>query len=269
MEVGTVGAGTIAGILFTLVVSIGLPLALVILLCKKTKAGMVSFLTGGATFFLFAMVLEQILHFTVLGIFGEETLTNNIWVYGLYGGLAAALFEETGRFTAMRFFMKKRLDLPNALMYGVGHGGIEAVLIVGLSSISNLVTSIMINSGGMESTLNALDPAVAGTVMEQLSALWTLPAYQFFLGGAERIFAIFSHIAFSVLVYVAVRYKKKSGWLLAFAMHFLVDFAAVVGMNYLSVVAVEGIVALLTAVTVCLAVRMIRVEKSEQDILSE
>ena len=34
------------------------------------------------------------------------------------------VFEETGRLIAMKFWMKKWLDFPNALMYGIGHGGV-------------------------------------------------------------------------------------------------------------------------------------------------
>ena len=42
----------------------------------------------------------------------------------------------------MKFWMKKWLDFPNALMYGIGHGGVEAILLGGLSGISNLVSTI-------------------------------------------------------------------------------------------------------------------------------
>ena len=40
-----------------------------------------------------------------------------------------------------------------ALMYGIGHGGVEAILIGGLSGISNLVSMLMINSGAMQLSL--------------------------------------------------------------------------------------------------------------------
>ena len=54
----------------------------------------------------------------------KEALTGNIWFYALYGGIAAGVFEETGRFTAMKFWMKKSLSKESSFMYGVGHGGI-------------------------------------------------------------------------------------------------------------------------------------------------
>ena len=257
MEIGHVGAGTFAGIIFSLCISIALPVVLLIVVHKKTKARMAMAVIGAATFFLFAMVLEQILHAVVLGV-GGECITGNIWIYGLYGGLAAGLFEEVGRFVAMRFAMKKQLNLPNALMYGVGHGGIEAILIVGLASVSNLVTSIMINAGTLEASLGALDQATKEATLTQLSALWTTPSYQFFLSGIERIVAVTLHIALSVLVFQAVKLGKKRYWFLAFAIHVGVDFATVIAANYLNLVLVEVMLAVLVAGVVVLTVSLCR-----------
>ena len=255
MEIGHVGAGTFAGIIFSLCISIALPVVLLIVVHKKTKARMAMAVIGAATFFLFAMVLEQILHAVVLGV-GGERITGNIWIYGLYGGLAAGLFEEVGRFVAMRFAMKKQLNLPNALMYGVGHGGIEAILIVGLASVSNLVTSIMINAGTLEASLGALDQATKEATLTQLSALWTTPSYQFFLSGIERIVAVTLHIALSVLVFQAVKLGKKRYWFLAFAIHVGVDFATVIAANYLNLVLVEVMLAVLVAGVVALTISL-------------
>lgn len=257
MEIGHVGAGTFAGIIFSLCISIALPVVLLIVVHKKTKARMAMAVIGAATFFLFAMVLEQILHAVVLGV-GGERITGNIWIYGLYGGLAAGLFEEVGRFVAMRFAMKKQLNLPNALMYGVGHGGIEAILIVGLASASNLVTSIMINAGTLEASLGALDQATKEATLTQLSALWTTPSYQFFLSGIERIVAVTLHIALSVLVFQAVKLGKKRYWFLAFAIHAGVDFATVIAANYLNLVLVEVMLAVLVAGVVALTISLCR-----------
>lgn len=257
MEIGHVGAGTFAGIIFSLCISIALPVVLLIVVHKKTKARMAMAGIGAATFFLFAMVLEQILHAIVLGV-GGERITGNIWIYGLYGGLAAGLFEEVGRFVAMRFAMKKQLNLPNALMYGVGHGGIEAILIVGLASVSNLVTSIMINAGTLEASLGALDQATKEATLTQLSALWTTPSYQFFLSGIERIVAVTLHIALSVLVFQAVKLGKKRYWFLAFAIHVGVDFATVIAANYLNLVLVEVMLAVLVAGVVALTISLCR-----------
>ena len=126
LEWGTVSGASLGGMIFSLILSIGLPIALLILVKNKLKANLTSFVIGSAVFIVFALVLESLMHSVVLTATGT-LLTDNLILYGLYGGLAAALFEETGRLIAMKFFMKDSLNKPNTLMYGIGHGGIEAI----------------------------------------------------------------------------------------------------------------------------------------------
>lgn len=227
MEWGTVSTASIVGIIFTLAVSVGLPVILAILVRIKTRARISVFFIGCGIFVGFALILEQILHVIVLTATGS-LLQRNIFLYGLYGGLAAALFEETGRFIAMKFCMKKCLDKGNALMYGVGHGGVEAIIIAGLTSINNLIYSIMINSGSIRQTMSLLEPSVQDALYSQIQALWQLPAYQFYLGGVERILAIVLQICLSVFVYKSVKTGNKKFWAGAFLLHFIVDFITVV-----------------------------------------
>ena len=87
-----------------------------------------------------AMLLEQLLHVLVIQLCGLKAQSRP-WLYYVYAALAAAVFEETGRLIAMKFWMKKWLDFPNALMYGIGHGGVEAILLGGFSGISLPVSS--------------------------------------------------------------------------------------------------------------------------------
>lgn len=100
-----------------------------------------------------------------------------------YAALAAGLFEETGRLVAMKFFMKKNLDKGNALMYGVGHGGVEAILLVGLTYVNNIVISIMINTGTIQLSMSQLEPAMQEATYQQLQPLWQSPSYVFYMAG--------------------------------------------------------------------------------------
>lgn len=262
MSLGYVSTASIVGMIFSLCMSIGLPVALLIF-CWRKKAGISSFFIGAAIFIVFALILEQILHAAVLGITGTF-LTDHIWLYALYGGVAAALFEETGRWVAMKYFMRDRLDVPNALMYGAGHGGAEAILLVGLTNVNNLISVAMINGGTLQRALDALDDETASASVEQISVLWTTPAYQFYLGGIERVLAIILQIALSVLVYLAVKNGRRYCWGIAFAAHFLVDFVTIASARYLPLAVVELLVALMTAVAVALTVRLCR--KEEQNV---
>ena len=61
-----VPTASLIGMFFSMVLSIGTPIALLVFLKKKSKADITSFFIGAGTFLLFAMVLEQIMHILVL-----------------------------------------------------------------------------------------------------------------------------------------------------------------------------------------------------------
>ena len=243
MQLLTVPAANIAGMVFSLAVAFGLPIGLY-LYWKRTKHACTScFVTGMLVFVLFALVLESLLHSLVFRLTGTA-ITGSLFLYALYAGLMAAAFEETGRYLAMRFVLRRRLNGPNALMYGAGHGGVEAMILLGITSINNIVNSLMLNSGAMADTLSALDDATRQTVAASLATLAETPAWLFFVGGFERVVAVFLHVALSVLVWRAVRDGKARWYWAAFGGHFAVDFAAVILANY-SILATEAVVALM------------------------
>lgn len=248
VTIPNVPLASIAGIALSLIVSVGLPIALCMIVWRKTKARISVFLIGAATFVLFAMVLEQILHTIMFKVCGTA-LTGSLWLYALYGGLAAGIFEETGRYLAMKLCMKKNLNKQNAIMYGVGHGGIEAILLAGVTCVSNLAIAAMINGGQAPMLLNSVrsvDDAANQQVLAQLMTVSTAPSWQFYMVGLERIAAMIFHISASYLVYLAVSRKKLPYYLLAILIHFLMDALVVIAARYLSIPVVEALLLLIS-----------------------
>ena len=224
---------------------IAVPAALALYLVRKHHAKSSTVVIGAATFFLFALVLESILHQVVLkGPHGSAITGNKYW-YALYGGLAAGLFEETGRFLSMKFLMKKEpsTTVP-ALAYGAGHGGAEMILIFGLTMISNLIMAILINTGQTE-MLFAKIPVDAGAQLQaQLDQLQNVAAGSWLLGLWERFSALILHLGLSVLVWMAVRKGGKWLWLFpaAILLHALVDAGAVLLQKSVGMIPLELIV---------------------------
>jgi len=260
MEIGTtflyVPAGNIAAMVLTLCMSVLVPIVVGIVIFVKYKAKISSFFIGCASFIVFAMILEALLHAVVLQGLGSvsEMIKGNIYLYGLYGGLAAGIFEETGRYLSMRFLMKKNLNKENALMYGAGHGGIEAILIVGVIYINNIIYSIMINTGAIEGILDA-------NMISTLSPLMTAPAWQFLIAGVERLLTITMQITWSVLVYLAISRKNGRGYFfLAVALHALSDFIVVVTASLFSTLAAEVVCLVIAAGTIVIVKRLYKRE---------
>ena len=87
-----------------------LPIALMILLRVKKKANFPPFFIGAAVMLVFALIIEALIHQVVFMTSFGKAIQANIYLYALYGGLMAGLFEETGRYVAMKTLLKKYRD---------------------------------------------------------------------------------------------------------------------------------------------------------------
>lgn len=221
------------------------PVCLSVYLVRKHHARLSTILIGAGTFVLFALVLESTMHQLVLkGPHGSDIL-GNTFLYALYGGLAAGVFEETGRFLSMKFLMKKEPSKPlPGIAYGVGHGGAEMLIIFGITMINNLVISALINSGQADAIFAKVPEEAAGQLQAQLDQLQTLGAGTLLIGLWERFSALILHLGLSMLVWVAVRKGGKWLWLFpaAIVLHAIVDAGAVLLQKSAGMVTLELIV---------------------------
>ena len=222
-----------------------IPVGLAVWLVRKHHARISTILIGAGTFIVFALVLESLLHQLVLkGPHGASILGNTLR-YALYGGLAAGVFEETGRFLSMKFLMKKEPAKPlPGIAYGVGHGGVEMLILFGITMINNLVISALINSEQADALFAKVPEEAAAQVQAQLDQLQTLGAGTLLIGLWERISALILHLGLSMLVWVAVRKGGKWLWLFpaAIALHALVDAGAILLQKSAGMVTLELIV---------------------------
>ena len=210
---------------------------------RKRGAQVLPFFVGCAVFIVFALVLESLVHSIVLkGLPVGEKIMGSTWLYALYGGLMAGLFEETGRFLAFKVVLKKQRDNDrNALMYGAGHGGIECIILLGFAYVSNLIMSVMINTG----MTDALTAGLSGDMLTQVQAVFdtltTTSPWTYLLAIVERCVAIVTHISLSVLVWFAAKKPGKLGLFpLAILLHAALDGLTVILAAFLPVYAVEA-----------------------------
>lgn len=259
---GTVPVASLVGMCVSLVIAFGLPIGLMIYGRVKLKANWIWVVIGAVTFVIFALVLEQILHIVMLRRLGN-VFAGNVLLRAVYGGLAAGIFEEVGRFVSMNIFKKHNLGKQNAFMYGVGHGGIEAIILVGITYISNLLTSFMINTGTFEDSLSMLDDKMKEDTLNQVSLLWTLHPTVFFMAGVERIIAIALHICLSYIVYRAVVDSKIQLLLLSIVIHAGIDFITVFLGAQISVFMLEVILFIIVALISIFVYKKYKGEKTD------
>lgn len=247
---------SIVFIVINMVLGILIPIVLLVYFKKKYKASIKSFFVGCGVMLVFALILEQIVHSVLLGSSVGVKIQNNIWLYALYGSLMAGLFEETGRFLAMRFVLKKESDnAHNALMYGAGHGGFEMFVILSIGMINNLIYSLMINLGMTNLLLEPLDETVRGTLQAAFDTLIQTPSWHFVLSPVERLAAITAQIGLSVIVWFAVTGKKKVYlYSVAILLHAVLDAVAVLAAKSgMSLIIVEALIWLIAIGIVLIA----------------
>ena len=190
--------------IFTVTAALLLPVGAGIWLSLKKKGYLKPLLFGVLTFVVFQvltripvlqLVLPRMPWFSVMQA-GYPLLS------ALFFGGTAALFEEGGRYLVMALFLRNRQRVSDGIAFGIGHGGIEAVLLAGISALL-----ILLGAGASDVGL-------------------------MFAGGVERLSTMVLHVAWSVMVLKSLRERRIGYLFLAFALHTLIDAAAVLGQYY-------------------------------------
>ena len=227
------------------VIGIVVPILLAVWLVKKYNVNPVTILVGAGVFIVFALGLESVMHLIVLKGPAGATIAGNTWLFALYGGLAAGVFEETGRFVAMKWLLRKRA--PKALTgvaYGFGHGGVEMLIIFGVTMASNMVIAMMMNGGHQDLLLAGVPEESKAQALAQFAQIGSITAGSLLIGFWERISALVLQVALSLLVWKAVRGGGR--WILLFPLailiHALVDGIVVVLSKSAGMVSIELIV---------------------------
>ena len=245
-------------IIITFIVSLILPLAFLVgYALRHKKQGIWSAWLLGALGFFVPQILIRfpiLTGLSQLSGFAAFAQTHPA-LYGFGLACTAGRFELAGRYAVARC-LKKNLTCRRALAAGLGHGGIEAIIITGLAYISNLVFVVMLQTGGFEATL-AQTTAAGGDVTALLAsrdALMNTPWVMFLLAGYERLLAVVCHAAMSMLVCYGVHSGKAAPTIFALAMHVCVDCVAcislMIGRGLSQTMAYTIIYILLTAFTV-------------------
>ena len=111
MELNTISGLAIAGVICSVVLSMGVPIALFIAGRVKLKARISSFFIGAGTYLLFAMLLEQQLHVLVIQFCGLNAQSRP-WLYFVYAALAAAVLAYGIHFIVDFFAVAGPVLLP-------------------------------------------------------------------------------------------------------------------------------------------------------------
>lgn len=207
-------------------VAVLLPLGLLLFCRIRYGRAFLAAGVGALCFFLGAMVLERLCHQLVFSLF--PTLPYLPAAYAAYGCLAAGVFEETARLAGLGLLCRRQPGFATGLACGIGHGGLESALLVGVPMFSSLALMLQINAGGAQALAAAVPDAQKPLAAAQMNTLAVSPPVLYLAAGAERVIALASQILFSLLVWMVVTGRlRRRFFLLSVALHALADVGAV------------------------------------------
>jgi uncharacterized membrane protein YhfC len=194
----------------------------------RTGAAFAVFRWGAVVFFVSQVVLRlpwQIpLSRWVIASHG-----NWMAAFIIFSALTAGLFEEVGRWVGYRTVLKAERSRNAGVMYGLGHGGCESILLVGLPILAVLVASVAAANGWIS------QPLAVQAIRQQAGALEGWGAQ---LAVIERASTIAAHVGLSLIVLQAFT-RGSNRWLgLAILLHAALDAIAALSAQSLHIRAV-------------------------------
>ena len=227
LEQIVVGRSSIPALTLTVLLMIAIPVAFFLYWRRKHRERIKrSYLIAGAVGFLVsARVLELGVHYVCIVLDNPVSrfLNGSTAAYVLYGVLMAGVFEECGRHLILNDLWKRggsadktNPALENAVLYGIGHGGIEILAVVLPGIVTYLVIAVLFSRGPAKEAMAALkiteDTAAAGFDFAAMA-----------LNVLERVFAMLLHIGLTVIVYDGVVTGRRLCLPLAIGLHMLTD----------------------------------------------
>lgn len=229
---------------------IAIPLGLGWYLNRRWSLGWRIFLIGAGTF-IGSQVLHIPFNILVLAPIVDKLGLNSsekflpLAIYAVLVGLSAGVFEEGARFMVYRVWLKDVKRWEEAVFYGAGHGGVEAILLGGLALFAFFQATAYRNADLSQ----LVSPEQLDLARSQIEAYWSAPWYDAIMGAVERSLAIVIQISLAVLVFQAV-VERKVIWLgMAVLWHTIIDALALIGLQYWGIYLTEGVLVILAGVS--------------------
>ena len=224
-----IGESSIPALIISILLMIAIPVLFFVCWRRKHKERTkISWLIAGAVGFLVsARVLELGVHYfcIVSDHPVSRFLNGNTAAFVLYGILMAGVFEECGRYIVLKYILKKNRTRENAVLYGIGHGGIEILAVVLPLMITYLAIAVLFSGGDVENALTTLKitEETAAAALPSVQAAAAFDYGMMAMNVLERLFAMLLHTGLTVIVYYGVVNARKICLPAAILLHMLMD----------------------------------------------
>lgn len=196
-------------IIIALLITIGLPIVAGIWLNKKLNLTWRVITLGALGYFVVqALVTLLISGLAALVDNGVLVLSNSafIVVQLTMSIIFGALLGVFVRWVAMKYYRESLSGLNAAIGIGLGYGGVESIIRVGLPLLMTYIT--MLSNISIDPQTTQLAPEL----ITQIETLWQVSAWVPLAGSLERIAALVMHITVTMLIWQCF-IRKNRLWL--------------------------------------------------------
>lgn len=180
-------------------------------------------------------------------------------------GLTAGLSEETFRYIVLRWWAKDARRWKDVVLYGAGHGGVEAIILGGLV-IFTFFSIFSIRGIDLATLYTGSELALAE---QQVTYYWSLAWYEPLIGALERLLTIPVHIAMALMV-AQVFIRKNILWLfVAIGWHTALNATAVIVVQSYGPYAAELVIAVFTVASIVFIFKLRNLEVQESEAVHE
>ena len=258
-----IGKSAVPSLTITIILMIAIPVCFFICWRRKHKEQTkISWLIAGAAgFVISARMLEVGVHYFCIVADNPVSrfINGNTAAFVLYGITMAGIFEECGRHIILKYILKKDRTRENAVIYGIGHGGIEILTVFLPAMILYLAIAVMFSQGDTETALKTLNitEETAAAALPSVQAAAAFDYAMMAMNVMERLLAMLIHIGLTVIVYYGVVNAKKLCLPAAILLHMLADtFPALYQRGILPLWAVEIWIAFWTLMMMLIAAKL-------------
>ncbi|MHB1355279.1 MAG: YhfC family glutamic-type intramembrane protease [Anaerolineae bacterium] len=214
---------TIIAFVISLIIQVGFPLVVILHFRRRTHAPWRVFGYG-----LLIYAVFQLFTWLPLSVYLDATLGAKLtsgwgaflWLLAL--ALVTSLVEEGGRWLGYRFlFTRSKIALTweNGIMYGLGHGSMEMMLLIAGLTFIYFVAYVVLGSINQGQLLGTLKPIEALEVRSALSTILNTTWDQPIVVAIERVLTLPHQLAWSLMVLASYISRRKRWFLFAVLYH--------------------------------------------------
>ena len=258
-----IGKSAVVSLTITVILMIAIPVCFFICWRRKHREQTkISWLIAGAAgFVISARMLEVGVHYFCIVADNPVSrfINGNAAAFVIYGITMAGIFEECGRLIILKYILKKDRTRENAVIYGIGHGGIEILTVLLPAMILYLAIAVMFSQGDTEAALKTLNitEETATAALPSVQAAAAFDYAMMAMNVMERLLAMLIHIGLTIVVYYGVVNAKKLCLPAAILLHMLADtFPALYQRGILPLWAVEIWIAFWTLMIMLIAAKL-------------